>query len=249
MTEILSGSALLWASASLCCLWRHEIRRGVSVSSMKNNEKKPTPSRKFGAPTWVGTVRMLLNYYLISCSLKLVHWIKTNFTFLNKSQMRKSQVQNSSKLKVLLRGNFLCTQEIKLQRKYNNDWHEADDTRRHHPFILLGKDRRWTKRGRDIQQAGSSLLHGFLLPVCHLEGWGRLSPLHRNLCSGLSEMPQAQSPLLHKLHLSDAVDGTVLGGSREEFFPLGQKPLRPSCFLFLSLQNYGVISILTRIKH
>lgn len=26
------------------------------------------------------------------------------------------------------------------------------------------------KGGRDIQQTGSSLLHGFLLSVCHLEG-------------------------------------------------------------------------------
>lgn len=43
-------------------------------------------------------------------------------------------------------------------------------------------DEKTCQRGNNIQQAGSSLLHRFLLPVCELEGWGRLSPLYQNLC-------------------------------------------------------------------
>lgn len=34
-------------------------------------------------------------------------------------------------------------------------------------------------------------------------------------------MPQAQSPLLQKLHLSDAVDRTALAGDQSGIFPLG----------------------------
>lgn len=40
---------------------------------------------------------------------------------------------------------------------------------------------------------------------------------------GLSEMPQAQSPLLQKLHLSDAVDGTCSGGDHRGILPRGQE--------------------------
>lgn len=38
---------------------------------------------------------------------------------------------------------------------------------------------------------------------------------------GLSETPQAQSPLPQKLHLSDAVDRTALTGDQRGIFPLG----------------------------
>lgn len=63
--------------------------------------------------------------------------------------MRKSQVQNSGKLKVLLRGNFLCTSRNwglkEIQEWLTWSFNFTGNTRRHHPFISLGKDRRWKR--------------------------------------------------------------------------------------------------------